>query len=122
MVLPFSRRWSAFALIALAAAGFSANASAKDFDGIWSVSIVADDANCPAQTIPVQVSNGNVSFSGFGATATGAVSANGAIRLKISLSEHIVRISGQAHGRVAGGSWRMAPSGCEGQWSAQITD
>jgi hypothetical protein len=111
-----------FAVALAAAATFSTNALAKDFDGVWSVSIVADDANCPAQTIPVQVSGGNIAFSGFGATATGAVSASGAIRLNIAVSEHIVRISGKAHGHVASGSWRMAPSGCEGRWSAEIVN
>jgi len=122
MVLPFSRRWSTFAVLVLEAAASPVTASAKDFDGIWSVSIVADDATCPAQTIPVQVADGAISFSGFGATATGAVSADGAIRLKISLSEHVVRINGKAHGRVASGRWRMAPAGCEGHWSAQIIE
>jgi hypothetical protein len=123
MMLPFSRRWSTLAAVAFTfAVIFSASASAREFDGIWSVSIVGDDANCPAQTIPVRVSDGTVSFSGFGATASGAVSASGAIRLKISLSQQVVRINGKAHGRVASGSWRTAPAGCEGHWKAQIVE
>jgi hypothetical protein len=105
-----------------AAAVSSTGAFAKGFDGIWSVSFVANDESCPANTIPVRVSDGTVSFSGFGTTATGAVSSNGAIRLKISTKEQVVRINGRARGRVASGSWRMAPAGCEGHWSAQIAE
>jgi hypothetical protein len=120
-MLPFSRRLSVFVAVALTfAVNFSTSAPAGEFDGLWSVSIVADDANCPAQTIPVQVSDGTISFSGFGATASGAVSTRGAIRLKISLSQQVVRINGKARGRVASGSWRTAPEGCGGHWSAQI--
>ena len=110
------------AAIAFVAAISSAPALAKGFDGVWSVSFVANDESCPAQTIPVRVSDGTVSGSGFGTTATGAVSANGAIRLKISTSEQVVRINGKAHGRVASGSWRMAPAGCEGHWNAEIAE
>jgi hypothetical protein len=100
----------------------SNGALAKGFDGIWSVSFVANDESCPAQTIPVQVSDGTISFSGFGTEARGAVSPSGAIKLKISLSEQVVRVSGKAHGRVASGNWRMTPAGCEGHWSAQIAE
>jgi hypothetical protein len=34
----------------------------------------------------------------------------------------VVRINGRAHGRVASGSWRMVPAGCEGHWNAQISE
>jgi hypothetical protein len=104
------------------AASSTACASAKDFDGIWSVSIMADDANCVTRTIPIQVSDGTISFSGFGATGSGQVTPSGTIRLKIALKEKVVRINGRAHGREASGSWRTAPAGCEGRWSAQIAD
>jgi len=60
-----------FAAVALVAfAGSSPGVSAKGFDGVWSVSITADDEKCPTKTIPVEVSDGTISFSAFGATAT----------------------------------------------------
>ena len=123
MKLPFSRRLPTFVAVALAAAsGASAAASAKDFDGVWSVNIVAADESCPTHTIPVQVSDGTISFSGFGATATGEVAPSGAVRLNIALEETVVRINGRARGSVASGSWKTAPAGCKGRWSAQISE
>jgi hypothetical protein len=123
MKLPFSRRQRTFVAVALAVfATSSPGAFGKDFDGIWSVNIVAEDESCPTHIVPVQVSDGTISFSGFGATATGEVAPSGAIRLNISLNETVVRINGKARGRVASGSWRSAPAGCEGRWSAQIAE
>ena len=89
---------------------------------MWSVNIVAADESCPNHTIPVQVSDGTISFSGFGATATGEVTPSGAIRLNIALEEKVVRINGKARGNVASGSWKTAPAGCKGRWSAQISE
>jgi hypothetical protein len=98
----------------------SGGVAAKDFDGIWSVNIVAESDSCPTQTIPIAVSNGMISFSGFGSEAIGKVDSTGAIRLKISLAEQEVQINGKARGGVASGSWRTAPDGCEGSWTAKI--
>lgn len=121
MKLPFSRRWRTGIAVALLVAGASsASAAGKDFDGVWSVNVIASDASCPTHTIPVQVSDGSISFSGFGATGSGEVSENGAIRIRIAMNEKVVRISGRAHGREASGSWRTAPAGCAGHWSARI--
>ncbi len=111
---------AAVALVAVA--NSPALASKKGFDGVWSVNIVAKSEGCPTHTIPVQVSDGTISFSSFGATGTGKVSPAGAIRLNISLNETVVRINGKATGRVASGSWQTAPAGCAGRWSAQISE
>lgn len=123
MTRPLHRRWLVAAVLLLApAATPAAQASSGTFDGVWSVSIMADDMSCPTSTIPVLVSDGTISFSGFGTTATGRVTENGAIRLQIAMSEKEVSIHGRAHGREASGSWKMAPEGCGGKWSAQIQE
>jgi hypothetical protein len=123
MKLSFARRTPTFFAVACALfASASVEASAKDFDGVWSVNIIAEDDTCPTQTIPVQVSDGTIRFSAFGAEGSGEIAPSGAIRLNISVNETVVRINGKARGRVASGSWRAAPSGCAGQWRAQIAE
>jgi hypothetical protein len=94
----------------------------KGFDGVWSVSFVADDANCATHVIPVQVTDGIVSFSGFGATATGAISPGGAVKFSLSFNEQTVRIDGTVRGHSGKGRWSAAPEGCRGEWSAQMPE
>jgi hypothetical protein len=94
---------------------------AGQFDGSWSVSIVADGADCPTQTIPVQVADGIVSFSAFGATASGAVGKSGSVNLQISFNEQVIRARGKLGGGKAAGSWHSSPAGCGGRWTAQRT-
>lgn len=123
MRIPLSERLSTVVLITVGVVvGSYTSAVGKDFDGVWAVNIVADDANCPTHVIPVQVSDGAVSFSGFGATATGRISAGGAVKLSISFNEQVVRVNGRVRGREGSGNWRSAPAGCEGHWSAAITE
>ena len=96
------------------------SAFSKDFDGQWSVNIVAANEECPTQVIPVLVSDGTVSFSAFGATASGVISSEGAVDLRISFNDQTVQVSGKVRGSEGSGSWRSKPAGCEGRWSAEI--
>lgn len=98
------------------------SAAGQAFDGQWSVNVVADDANCPTQTIPVEVSGGNISFSAPGASVTGQIGTSGSVEFSISLNEQTVQISGTVSGREASGSWESAPAGCSGTWTAEIAD
>ena len=96
-------------------------ASAGDpaFDGSWFVRIVADSGTCQPRTIPILVSSGKISFSVFGATASGAIGANGAVDFSIAHNEQVVKASGSAKGATAAGNWHSSTASCDGTWTAQ---
>src|SRR5882757_2228186 len=104
-----------FGLIALLVVALNYSSTptfARPFDGAWSVSIIADGANCPTQTISVQVADGLVSISALGATARGAVAKSGAVTLQISFNKQVISASGKVRGSKASGSWHSSPAGC----------
>jgi hypothetical protein len=109
-------------LLAAAAAFFcgaltGAGAAQTTFDGVWAVEIVALNGDCPARVIPIAVEDGLIRYSAFGATAEGAVAADGSLKVSFAHAEDVVRASGAIEGASGQGSWRS--SVCEGSWTAR---
>ena len=84
---------------------------------MWAVQIVASNGNCPARTIPIAVEDGRISYSIFGATAEGAISSDGALKVSFAHRDDVVNARGALDGGGGAGSWRS--SACEGSWTAR---
>jgi hypothetical protein len=113
---------SSFALaLALGAAILSQpSMAAKPFDGDWSVRITAQRGSCSGYTVPIEVSGGRVSYSGFfDATATGSVRPNGAIKVRFAHEDQVVDASGSVRGQTGSGRWTSPTKGCAGTWTAR---
>ena len=82
-------------------------ASAKSFDGGWSVLIVTEKGTCDrAYRYPVKIENGSVGYAGTASfNVTGKVGANGAVTVTVSRGDK----SATGHGRMSGtdgaGTW-----------------
>ena len=112
------RPLSLFASITLASALIPTTGIAgTTFDGMWAVQIVASNGGCPGRTIPVAVEDGRISYSAFGATAEGVVSADGGLKVSFAHRDDVVRASGALNDGGGAGSWRS--SACEGNWTAR---
>ena len=92
-------------------------AAQADFDGYWSVDVVAVDGACRARTIKLEVRDGEVSFAGFGATAEGAIGSNGRLRANIMRGDNVVRARGALRGELGRGDW--SSSKCADHWTAR---
>jgi hypothetical protein len=95
----------------------TAGAAAANFDGYWAVEIVASNGDCPARVIPLSVEDGRISYSAFGATAEGAIAADGSLSVSFAHAEDVVRASGAVDAAAGKGSWRS--SDCAGSWTAR---
>jgi uncharacterized Zn-binding protein involved in type VI secretion len=109
-------------LISIAALGFCAAfaqpaAAQNGFDGMWSIQIVADQGDCRPRTVSVQISDGKVSFAGFGATAEGDVVSNGRVNAAVTRGEMVVTVRGALDEELGSGRWRS--SDCRGSWTAR---
>ena len=94
--------------------------AAKPFDGEWSVRITAKSGDCSAYTVPIEVSDGRISYSGFfTATATGAIRQNGVLKARFSREEDVVDVSGSVAGGSGSGKWASPTKGCVGTWTAR---
>lgn len=103
---------------ALSVCAVSGSAAAQtDYDGFWSVDVVALDGACGTGTIGLEVRDGAVAFVGFGATAEGAIGSNGLLRANIKHGDNVVRAKGALKGEIGRGSWTS--SECAGQWTAR---
>ena len=96
-------------------------ASAKSFDGGWSVLIVTEKGTCDrAYRYPVKIENGSVGYAGTASfNVTGKVGANGAVTVTVSRGDK----SATGHGRMSGtdgaGTWTAASGECSGTWTAE---
>lgn len=87
------------------------------YDGIWAVEIVASNGDCPARVIPIAVEDGRIRYSAFGATADGAIAADGSLSVSFAHAADVVRARGAVAAGSGSGSWRS--SECEGSWTAR---
>lgn len=111
-----------FALAAMLGAAILPNASlaAKPFDGEWSVRIVAQSGECSGYTVPIEVSGGRVSYSGFfNATASGSIKPDGVLRVRFAHEDEVVNASGSVRGVAGSGRWSSPTKGCAGTWTAR---
>ena len=97
----------------------SAFAEPAKFDGIWSVSLVANGGLCGSgagSTLTVQ--NGSVR-GGSGVSVSGQVEPSGSISLALQKSGVRGSASGTLSGASGSGSWTAPSLGCSGRWTAQ---
>jgi hypothetical protein len=90
---------------------------ANSFDGVWVVSILTEKGTCPQEvTWAVTVENGAIEYSG--GLSKGTLSANGNVRLRITLGSEAVIASGSVKGESGIGTWRDSSKRCSGHWTA----
>ena len=98
----------------------SALADPAKFDGVWSVSLVADGGLCgsgSSSTLTVQ--NGSVRAGGVGVSVSGQVGPSGSVSLALQKSGVQGSASGKLSGASGSGSWAVSSLGCSGRWTAQ---
>ncbi len=111
---------TALALSAGVLASGSALAEPAKFDGVWSVSLVADGGLCgsgASQTLTVQ--NGSVRAGGSGVSLSGQVGPSGSVNLALQRAGVQGSVSGKLSGSSGSGSWTVSTLGCSGRWTAQ---
>jgi hypothetical protein len=109
-------------LVSSVAPSFAAPiASAKSFDGGWSVLIVTEKGTCDrAYRYPVKIENGSVGYAGSASfDVNGKVGANGAITVTVSKAGKSATGTGHMSGTDGAGTWTAAGGECSGTWSAE---
>ena len=96
-------------------------ASAKSFDGGWSVLIVTEKGTCDrAYRYPVKIENGAVGYAGTAAfNVIGKVGANGAVTVTVSRGDKSATGTGHMSGTDGAGTWTAASGECSGTWTAE---
>ncbi len=96
-------------------------ASAKSFDGGWSVLIVTEKGTCDrAYRYPVKIENGAVGYAGSASfNVTGKVGANGAVVVTVSRGDKSATGTGHMSGKDGAGTWTAASGECSGTWTAE---
>jgi hypothetical protein len=108
------------ALTAGALLSGSALAEPAKFDGVWSVSLVADGGLCGSGTSStLMVQNGSVRAGGAGVSVSGQVGPSGSVSLALQKSGVQGTASGKLSGASGSGSWSVSSLGCSGRWTAQ---
>lgn len=97
-------------------------ATARAFDGAWSVQIITQQGPCDrTYRFPVRISNGNV-VNEFGEAVSlqGRVAPNGAIQVSVSGGGQHADGGGRLSATTGGGTWRGQGSAgsCAGVWEA----
>jgi hypothetical protein len=108
------------ALTAGALLSGSAFAEPAKFDGVWSVSLVADGGLCGSGTSStLMVQNGSVRAGGAGVSVSGQVGPSGSVSLALQKSGVQGSASGKLSGASGSGNWSVSSLGCSGRWTAQ---
>ena len=96
-------------------------ASAKGYDGGWSVLIVTEKGTCDrAYRYPVKIENGTVGYAGTASfNVTGKVGANGAVVVTVSRGDKSATGTGHMSGKDGAGTWTAASGECSGTWTAE---
>jgi len=113
---------AALATLANAVPAFAAPiASAKSFDGGWSVLIVTEKGSCDrAYRYPVKIENGSVGYAGTASfTVTGKVGPNGGVVVTVARGERSATGTGRMSGNDGAGTWRAASGECSGTWTTE---
>ena len=98
-------------------------AAQGDYVGSWSVLILTKKAgSCEgAYRYTVNIApNGSITYGGpSDFTASGRVSANGAVSVRISRGDQAAQGAGKLTGTRGRGSWSSPTGGCSGTWRAE---
>src|SRR3954469_1515995 len=97
----------------------SALADPAKFDGVWSVSLMADGGLCGSGTSStLTIQNGGVRAGG-SVSVSGRVGPSGSVSLALQKSGVQGTASGKLSGSSGSGSWSVSSLGCSGRWTAQ---
>ncbi len=111
---------TSFALLANSA--FAAPiASARSFDGGWSVLIVTEKGTCDrAYRYPIKIQNGTVDYAGSASFAvSGKVGDNGAVTVTVARGSQSATGTGRMSTNDGAGTWTAASGECSGTWTAE---
>jgi hypothetical protein len=129
---PAGAIFGALALVAAAVSGADARAGSAGrprdpartaaFDGRWSIAIETVKGSCDrGYRVGLDIANGVVAYEG---TPYGRVTANGRVRVHLTIGEQRADGSGRLSQTSGAGVWRgVGSSGkCSGRWSAERRD
>jgi hypothetical protein len=107
------------AVSAIAATAGTADARSA-YDGSWSLSIVTQRGTCSTYNLPVEITNGHVSFPGL-VRANGRVAPNGSVRVTVAAGDKPAWGAGKLSLGSGRGHWsgRSGNDRCSGTWTAQ---
>ena len=96
-------------------------ASAKSFDGGWSVLIVTEKGTCDrAYRYPVKIENGSVGYAGSAAfTVSGKVGTKGEVTVTVARGSQSATGTGRMSATDGSGTWTAASGECSGTWTAE---
>lgn len=99
--------------------GAAAMAGPNDFNGRWTVRLVANSGVCDqSYNTVISVQDGQVRGGGGDAAVSGAVSSGGSVSINIRKGVASGAASGQLRGKSGSGTWQ-AGGLCSGRWTAQ---
>ena len=116
------RPLSSVAFVLALGAGFSFQLAeaASPYDGSWSVALVAENGNCRASTVAIEVADGKVRYVGaFAAVAEGAVRPDGVLSVTFSHKAATISARGSVDETFGFGSWSSPTQSCDGTWTAR---
>ena len=95
-------------------------AGPDQFDGTWSVQLVASAGLCGRighQTLTIQ--DGRVSAAAAAVSVSGQVNSGGSVSLVLQRGPAQGTAAGRLSGAAGSGTWVVAALGCSGRWTAQ---
>jgi hypothetical protein len=113
---------AAFAAFLVASIIPQSNAASRPgvFDGDWSVVIYTLKGDCDRSLrYSLRIVGGRVQAEDSSYQASGAVSAGGAISVRVAQGDRSAGGSGRLAGNSGRGSWRTDTGDCAGQWTAE---
>lgn len=116
-------RASALAFVCVAALATDSSARTP-YDGAWSVLIVTTKGECDrAYRYGVSIIDGYIRYDGGIVNMQGRVSANGAIRVRVTSGNAYANGSGRLNRNSGRGNWSgsSGPNRCTGYWQASRT-
>jgi hypothetical protein len=88
------------------------------YDGTWSVAIYTLRGDCGSVRVAAQIVGGRVYSKDQSYQASGAVGANGIIRVSVASGRLSASGSGSLSHNSGAGRWRSSRGECSGSWSA----
>jgi hypothetical protein len=88
------------------------------YDGTWSVAIYTQRGDCGSVRVAARIVGGRVYSEDQNYQSSGAVGANGVIRVTVAGAGRSASGSGRLTNNSGAGSWRSPRGECSGSWSA----
>jgi hypothetical protein len=96
----------------------AAHRGGSAYDGTWSVAIYTQRGDCSSVRAAVRIVGGRVYSKDQSYQASGAVGANGVIRVNVASGGLSASGSGRLTHNSGAGRWRSSRGDCSGSWSA----